>query len=134
MPRTARTVFAGIPHHITQRRNRRGDVFFDEEDRSAYLEQLSGYCDLDETYLWFCVCYVERNPVRTCLADRMHSSNGWSDKPVEPSGFDLSADPEKGSVPFFHVSTRNVKRGQARSPLEQNAGQMQALWIYPLLA
>ena len=29
----ARVVAPGVPHHITQRGNRRGDVFFDDEDR-----------------------------------------------------------------------------------------------------
>ena len=43
MPRLARNVFAGIPHHITQRRNRREDVFFSDEDRNIYLEWLSDY-------------------------------------------------------------------------------------------
>jgi putative transposase len=44
MPRSARTVFADIPHHITQRGNRRKDVFFVDEDYETYLEWLSHYC------------------------------------------------------------------------------------------
>jgi putative transposase len=32
MPRVARTVFADLPHHITQRGNRRETVFFNDED------------------------------------------------------------------------------------------------------
>ena len=43
MPRLARTVFANLPHHITQRGNRREDVFFDDEDRQFYLELLGEY-------------------------------------------------------------------------------------------
>jgi len=31
MPRVARTVFSGVPHHITQRGNRREDVFYSNE-------------------------------------------------------------------------------------------------------
>jgi len=38
MPRLARSVFPDIPHHITQRGNRREDVFFTGEDRLVYLE------------------------------------------------------------------------------------------------
>jgi putative transposase len=34
MLRVARTVFAGLPHHLTQRGNRRETVFFTDE---AYL-------------------------------------------------------------------------------------------------
>ena len=44
MPRLSRAVFAGIPHHITQRGNRREDVFFTKEDRTVYLEWLNDYC------------------------------------------------------------------------------------------
>ena len=39
MPRLARIVFAGIPHHITQRGNRRADAFFDDADRTSYLRK-----------------------------------------------------------------------------------------------
>ena len=45
MPRLSRTVFAGVPHHITQRGNRREDIFFTEEDREAYLSWLKEYCE-----------------------------------------------------------------------------------------
>lgn len=45
MPRLARTVFAGVPHHITQRGNRREEVFFTEEDRKVYLGWLAEYCE-----------------------------------------------------------------------------------------
>ncbi len=45
MPRLARTVFAGLPHHVTQRGNRREDVFFSDDDRRAYLEWLKEYCE-----------------------------------------------------------------------------------------
>ena len=45
MPRRARTVFAGVPHHITQRGNRREDVFFTNDDRRQYLNWLKEYSD-----------------------------------------------------------------------------------------
>jgi hypothetical protein len=37
MLRFARTVLAGLPHHITQRGNRRETVFFNDQDRIWYL-------------------------------------------------------------------------------------------------
>ena len=40
MPRVARTVIAGIPHHVTQRGNNRQDIFFVDDDRRFYLETL----------------------------------------------------------------------------------------------
>lgn len=43
MPRVARVVVPGIPHHVTQRGNRRGTVFFSDYDRHAYLTLLRAY-------------------------------------------------------------------------------------------
>ncbi len=40
MPRAARIVVPGCPHHITQRGNNRQDVFFVDEDRRRYLAML----------------------------------------------------------------------------------------------
>src|SRR5579863_8089804 len=45
MPRLARTVCAEVPHHITQRGNRREDVFFSDKDRVAYLNWLTEYAE-----------------------------------------------------------------------------------------
>jgi putative transposase len=43
MPRIARIIAPGYPHHITQRGNNRAMVFFDDEDRQTYLKLLAGY-------------------------------------------------------------------------------------------
>lgn len=43
MPRIARTVIARVPHHVTQRGNRREQVFFTDEDRRTYLCWLAEY-------------------------------------------------------------------------------------------
>ena len=40
MSRLARVVIPGLPHHVTQRGNRRQPVFFTPEDRLLYLEIL----------------------------------------------------------------------------------------------
>ena len=41
MPRQARVVAVGAPHHITQRGNNRQDVFLVDEDRLTYLQLLA---------------------------------------------------------------------------------------------
>lgn len=43
MPRLVRNVFPKLPHHITQRGNRREDIFFMGTDRSIYLKWLNEY-------------------------------------------------------------------------------------------
>jgi putative transposase len=45
MPRTARIVVPGSPHHITQRGNNRQDVFFVDDDRRFYLRTLARQAD-----------------------------------------------------------------------------------------
>ncbi len=45
MPRTARVVAVGYPHHITQRGNNRESVFIDDNDRQAYLDILKKNAD-----------------------------------------------------------------------------------------
>ena len=44
MARLARIVIPDVPHHITQRGNRRLPIFFSDDDRSAYLELVAGAC------------------------------------------------------------------------------------------
>jgi len=43
MARFARVVVPGVPHHVVQRGNRRQDVFFDDDDRRAYLDFLAQF-------------------------------------------------------------------------------------------
>lgn len=40
MARIARVIAAGIPHHITQRGNRRMQTFFGDDDYRAYITLL----------------------------------------------------------------------------------------------
>jgi len=52
MARLARVVLPGYPHHITQRGNRRQDVFFQESDYHYYLKQLKTNCDRHGVDIW----------------------------------------------------------------------------------
>jgi putative transposase len=45
MPRLARLVIPGIPHHVTQRGNNRQDVFFVDDDRRVYLALLEQHAE-----------------------------------------------------------------------------------------
>ena len=44
MARLARVVIPDVPHHVTQRGNRRLPVFFSDDDRRAYLALLAASC------------------------------------------------------------------------------------------
>jgi putative transposase len=50
--RRGRATAPGVPHHVTQRGNRRGDVFLDVEDRHVYLELLREYSSRHRLRLW----------------------------------------------------------------------------------
>ena len=44
MARLARIVIPDVPHHVTQRGNRRLPVFFGDNDRAAYLALVAAAC------------------------------------------------------------------------------------------
>jgi putative transposase len=56
MPRIARAVAIGFPHHVIQRGNNREKVFFDKKDREQYLSLLKKYSDKwDSAILAYCL-------------------------------------------------------------------------------
>ncbi len=52
MARMARVVAAGIPHHVTQRGNRRQQVFFSDSDCQLYKKLLSEGCTAAKVEVW----------------------------------------------------------------------------------
>ena len=52
MPRPPRQVLPGIPHHVTQRGNRRQPVFFSDADYARYLSLLGHACRKCGTSVW----------------------------------------------------------------------------------
>ncbi len=52
MARLARVVAAGVPHHVTQRGNRRQPVFFGDDDYAAYLRLLADGCKAARVAVW----------------------------------------------------------------------------------
>ena len=52
MPRIARVVIPGCPHHIIQRGNRRLKVFFSDEDKDLYLGLLRRHAEKHGILIW----------------------------------------------------------------------------------
>lgn len=52
MTRLARLVIPGLPHHVTQRGNRRQPTFFCDEDYTAYLKLMSEWCREEGVEIW----------------------------------------------------------------------------------
>ncbi|MDQ6965563.1 MAG: transposase [Mariprofundaceae bacterium] len=87
-------MFAGVPHHITQRGNRRDDVFFSDEDRQIYLEWVHAYSKkFDVDILAYCLMSnhihlvavpnleggLQRvlKPLHMRYAQRVNRAHGW---------------------------------------------------------
>jgi putative transposase len=52
MARLARVVVPGVPHHVTQRGNRRMPVFFSDTDYAVYIDLLKEGCERAKVGLW----------------------------------------------------------------------------------
>ncbi|QNA82918.1 transposase [Sphingomonas sp. So64.6b] len=52
MARLARIVLPGIPHHVTQRGNRRERVFFEDGDYALYLDLLAEAAERSRVSIW----------------------------------------------------------------------------------
>jgi len=52
MARLARLVIPGLPHHVTQRGNRRQQTFFNDGDYAAYVELMAEWCREEGVAIW----------------------------------------------------------------------------------
>ena len=52
MARLARAIFPGLPHHVTQRGNRRAQTFFGDEDYRLYRDLLREHCTAANVEVW----------------------------------------------------------------------------------
>ena len=61
MARIARIVVANLPHHITQRGNRRQKTFFQDEDYRLYRSLMADWCNKHTVEVW---AYGVENPAQ----------------------------------------------------------------------
>ena len=52
MARIARVVAPGVPHHVTQRGNRRQRTFFSDDDGQLYRELMAAWCGWHGVAVW----------------------------------------------------------------------------------
>jgi putative transposase len=52
MARLARVVAPGLPHHVTQRGNRRQRTFFCDEDYDCYVQLMAQFCRVEQVEIW----------------------------------------------------------------------------------
>ena len=133
MPRASRAVFAGIPHHITQRGNRRENVFFTDADRLSYLGWLAHYCARHDVHvLAYCLMTnhvhlvavpgaadaLEKvfRPLHTRYAQRINRARGWNGHLWQGRFFSSPLDER-----YLWAAIRYVERNPVRAALVKAA-------------
>ncbi len=133
MPRLSRFVFAGVPYHVTQRGNRRGDVFFRDADRTTYLDWLGEYSErYSVKVLAYCLMTnhvhlvvvpsnadgLERvfRPLHTRYAMRVNRVWEWSGHLWQGRYFAAALDDS-----YLYAATRYVERNPVRAGMVSRA-------------
>ncbi len=95
MPRIARVVVPGIPHHVIKRGNRRQRVFFRQSDYKAYKSILARFCARENVEIWayclmpnhvhFVMVPKTTDGLRRCMAEShrrythiINTREGWT--------------------------------------------------------
>lgn len=130
MARLARVAVSDQPYHVTHRGNRRGQVFFSDADRRAYLEDLArcaahagldiwGYC-LMTNHIHLLV--VPRRPESMARglgraqqrhARRIHAAQGWSGHLWANRFFSTPLDPSHLWTAIKYIEINPVRAGLA---------------------
>jgi putative transposase len=129
MPRIARVVAVGLPHHVTQRGNNRGQVFFGDDDKRFYLWTLAqyrrkyavdiwGYCLMDNHMHALAVphepdslarCFAGTNLIYTQQTNRKQGRSGrlWQNR-----FFSCPVDKDEYLWPVLRYIDRNPVRSK----------------------
>lgn len=133
MPRLARTVCAQVPHHITQRGNRREDIFFTDDDYQAYLDWLKEYADKYKVdILAYCLMTNHLHliavpsteeglqqmlkPLHMRYAQRFNRTRGWKGHVWQGRYFSSALDDD-----YLWVAIRYVERNPVRAKMVRKA-------------
>ena len=135
MARIARVVAVGCPHHVTQRGNFRRDIFFDDQDRQTYLDQLSEAAADAQLRIWgHCLMsnhvhliVVPERPDSMARAFRIAHSNysRWLNIRLRRCGhvwqnryFSCPLDPAHAAYAMRYVEFNPVRAGMVESVLD----------------
>lgn len=133
MPRLARTVCAELPHHITQRGNRREDVFFTDQDRQTYLDWLKDYAEKHKVdILAYCLMtnHIQLvaapstelglqqllKPLHMRYAQRINRTRGWKGHLWQGRYYSSALDED-----YFWAAIRYVERNPVRAKMVRQA-------------
>ncbi|MHB8405760.1 MAG: transposase [Gammaproteobacteria bacterium] len=129
----ARVICTGIPHHVTQRGNRREDVFFTEADRTTYLKWLYEYSDKHRVdVLAYCLMtnhihlvvvpsgeealHQMLKPLHMRYAQRINRRKGWKGHLWQGRFFSSALDEH-----YLWAAIRYVERNPVRAKMVRKA-------------
>lgn len=133
MPRLSRTVCARVPHHITQRGNRREAVFFSDDDRTVYLNWLKEYAERYAVDI-FAYCLMSNHihliavpanddglekmlkPLHMRYAQRVNRARGWRGHLWQGRFFSSALDED-----YLWAALRYVERNPVRARMVRRA-------------
>jgi len=72
MPRSRRITLTGHPYHVTQRGNRKANVFLDDIDRRTYMEMLVKQCIKHSLRIW-AYCLMDNHVHLIVVTERENS-------------------------------------------------------------
>ena len=133
MPRIARVVIPGLPHHVTQRGNRRQRTFFSGEDYRIYLSLLRWWAPRTGVKIWaYClmpnhVHLVAVPSAPEALADcmsevhqrysrRVNEERGWSGYLWQGRFSSTVMDPSHAVAAARYVAMNPVRAGLVSKP------------------
>ena len=129
MPRVARAVAVGVPHHVTQRGNRGQDVFFNADDYQQYLVLLGQYARKHGLDVW-AYCLMTNHvhlvavpttgdalarvlrPLQMRHAQRLNAERGWQGHLWHSRYYSCALDD-----PHLWAAVRYVERNPVRAGL-----------------
>ena len=133
MPRLARAVCAQVPHHLTQRGNRREEVFFTDADRQTYLDWLQAYAEKHQVEI-LAYCLMSNHvhliavpsteaglqqvlkPLHMRYAQRLNRERGWKGHLWQGRYFSSALDDT-----YLWAALRYVERNPVRARMVRKA-------------
>ena len=133
MPRMARVICPQVPHHVTQRGNRREDVFLTDADRIRYLQWLAEYAEKHRVdMLAYCLMTnhvhlvvvpgsevaLQRmlKPLHMRYAQRINRRKGWKGHLWQGRFFSSALDAD-----YLWAAIRYVERNPVRAKMVSKA-------------
>ncbi|MFH0883146.1 MAG: transposase [bacterium] len=133
MPRSARIVLPGLPHHVTQRGNRRQSVFFNDQDFRLNLKLLQSFTQRNKTtILGWCLMpnhvhlvLIPREedglratvaPLHRTYAEEINRREGWSGHLWQERFSSVPLDESHTLAALRYVDLNPLRTGLVTSP------------------